>query len=127
MRKSLACLVMLAAVPAFGHHGYGDYDRDTAFALEGIVQQVSWGNPHVLITLQTGTKGVYVVEWAPVYRLSKEGITAAPVRQGDHLIVTGSVNRNPEKHILTLVREISRPVDGWRWSDPRYTSSKSAP
>jgi hypothetical protein len=40
------------------------------------------------------------------------------VRAGDHLIITGSVNKNPEKKILTLLTEISRPADGWRWENP---------
>jgi len=120
MPKGLPWMTLLVAVSAFGHHGYGEYDRDTQVALEGTVQHVLWGNPHVLITLQTETQGEYTVEWGSVYQLSRTGITAVPVKEGDRLIVTGSVNRNPEKHILTLLREISRPSDGWRWVDPRY-------
>ena len=125
MRKGLPVFVMLSAVSAFGHHSYGDYNRDTPVALEGTVQRVSWGNPHVVITLQTETKGEYSVEWGSVFQLLRFGIKAVPVKPGDHVIVTGSVNRDPEKHILTLVREMSRPSDGWRWSDPRYTPAQN--
>ena len=124
MRRGLVWLTMLAAVPAFGHHSYGDYNRDVQVALEGTVERVLWGNPHVVITLQTENQGEYSIEWNSVYQLLRTGIKAAPVKPGDHVIVTGSVNRNPEKHILTLVREISRPADGWRWADPRYPSGK---
>jgi uncharacterized protein DUF6152 len=120
MRKSLPLFVMLTAVSALGHHSYGDYNRDAPVALEGTVQDVLWGNPHVVITLQTENTGAYSVEWGSVFQLSRLGVKATPFKPGDHIIVTGSVNRNPEKHILTLVREISRPADGWRWADPRY-------
>ena len=70
-------------------------------------------------------RAVYSVEWWAVFQLSRLGITAAPVKEGDHLIVTGSINRNPEKRILTLVREISRPTDGWHWANPDRTNPSS--
>jgi len=124
MRKGLLLLAMLSAVSAFGHHGYGQYNRETAVSLEGTVQHVLWGNPHVVITLQTENKGEYSVEWGSVYQLVRSGIKAIPVRDGDHLIVTGSLNKDPEKHILTLLREIRRPADGWRWVDARYAAAK---
>jgi hypothetical protein len=122
MRKQLF-VAMLTAVCAAGHHGYGEYDRDVTVALEGTVQHVLWGNPHVLLTLETD-KGEYTVEWGSVWQLSRQGINAVPVKQGDRVIVTGSINRNAEKHILTLVRGISRPADGWRWADARYPTAK---
>jgi hypothetical protein len=123
MKKGLL-LAALTAVSALGHHSYGDYNPDAQVALEGTVERVVWGNPHVLITLQTENGGEYSIEWGAVFQLARTGVYAAPVKQGDHVIVTGSINRNPEKHILTLVREISRPSDGWRWVDPRYTTAK---
>ena len=123
MRKKLL-LVTLSAAFAMGHHGYSEYDRESAVALEGTVEHVLWGNPHVVLTIQIENKGEYSVEWGSVWQLARWGITAPPVKQGDRVIVTGSINRNPERHILTLVREISRPADGWRWTDARYLASK---
>jgi hypothetical protein len=124
MRKGLLTLAMATAISALGHHSYGDYNRDAPVALEGTIKQVSWGNPHVVLTLETENGGEYSIEWGAVFQLSRTGIYTAPVKPGDHVIVTGAINRNPEKHILTLVREISRPADGWRWVDPRYTTVK---
>ncbi|MBZ5577900.1 MAG: hypothetical protein LAP40_15165 [Acidobacteriia bacterium] len=123
MRKGLLLVALLTAGLASGHHNYAAYDRDTLVSLEGTVQQILWGNPHVVITLRTENKGEYTVEWGSVFQLSRAGIKAAPVKQGDHLIVTGSVNKDPEKHILTLVRSMSRPADGWHWADPRYPTT----
>jgi len=117
-RVCLLSLLMLAlpAVSAVAHHSYAEYDRDKTVTLEGSVKSVSWVNPHVLITLQTENQGDYVVEWGSLSQLTRQGLRLAAVKSGDHLAVSGSINRNPEKHILTLVREIRRPADGWRWA-----------
>jgi hypothetical protein len=124
MKKRFLSLALATAVSALAHHGYSEYDRDARVSLEGTVKNVVWGNPHVLITLQTENQGEYTVEWGSVLQLTGWGIKANPIKQGDHVIVTGSVNKNPEKHILTLVFEMSRPADGWRWADPRKTNVK---
>ena len=109
-------MLVLPVISALAHHSYAEYDRDKAVTLEGAVKNVSWVNPHVLITLQTENQGDYMVEWGSLSQLTRQGLKPAVVKSGDHLAVTGSINRNPEKHILTLVREIHRPADGWRWA-----------
>ena len=115
---------LLAVGSAIAHHGYGEYDRSQLVALEGTLMRVQWANPHVLLMLQTD-RGEYTVEWGSVVQLVRQGIKPVPVRAGDHLIITGSVNKNPEKKILTLLTEISRPADGWRWENPARPNSTS--
>ena len=110
-------MVVFPAISAIAHHSYGEYDRDKVVTLEGSVKVVSWANPHVLITLQTDSQGDYTVEWNALAQLYRQGIKPGIVKSGDHLAITGSINRNPEKRILALVREIRRPADGWRWSN----------
>jgi hypothetical protein len=105
-----------------GHHGYAEYDRNAPVTLEGNLKYVLWANPHVVLTLETQTRGEYSVEWGAVFQLSRFGINSVPVKAGDHLIVTGSINRNPEKRILTLIQEIRRPADGWHWENPNRTN-----
>jgi hypothetical protein len=117
MKRRLLLLPMLMGAAAFAHHSYGEYNRDQLVTLEGTVASVLWGNPHVVISLKTEDRGDYSIEWRAISQLSRDGLTSNPIRQGDHLIVKGAVNRNPEKHILTLVKEIRRPSDGWNWHD----------
>ena len=117
--------LLLTASSVIAHHSYGDYDRNAPVTLEGIVKRVQWGNPHVVLTLESQTKGEYSIEWAAVFQLARQGIDTAPVKVGDHLIITGSINRNPEKRILTLLQEIRRPEDGWHWVSPNRTSQTS--
>ena len=127
MKTLITGIAVLAyAAGLWAHHGYAEYDRNAPVALEGTVKHVLWANPHVVLKLQTQTKGEYSVEWSALYQLSRQGINAVPVKEGDRLIVTGSINRNPEKQILTLVQEISRPADGWHWVNPNRTPVSSA-
>jgi hypothetical protein len=114
--------LLLSAGSMIGHHGYAEYDRNAPVTLEGTLKHVLWANPHVVLTLETQTRGEYSVEWGAVFQLSRFGINSVPVKAGDHLIVTGSINRNPEKRILTLIQEIRRPADGWHWENPNRTN-----
>jgi hypothetical protein len=120
-----ALAVLLTAGLAIGHHSYGDYDRNSPVALEGAVKQVLWANPHVVLTLDSESKGEYRVEWLALTQLARQGLDTSPMRPGDRVVITGSVNRNPERRILTLVREIRRQSDGWRWIDARYINAAS--
>lgn len=112
-------VLLLTATSMLAHHGYAEYDRNAPVTLEGIVKHVEWGNPHVILTLETPDRGEYSVEWSAVFQLFRQGIKTVPVKEGDRLIISGSINRNPEKHIITLLREISRPADGWSWVRPQ--------
>jgi hypothetical protein len=107
---------VLTAGSVIAHHGYAEYDRDAAVALEGTVKKVVWANPHVLFTLETQNKGEYTVEWMALSQLSVRSINAFTLKAGDRLVITGSINKNPDKRILSLVREINRPADGWHWT-----------
>ena len=117
---------LLTAGSVIAHHGYAEYDRNAPpVTLEGTLKRVLWANPHVLLTLETQNKGEYSVEWMALSQLSMRGIKAFTLKAGDHLVITGSINRNPEKRILTLLAEISRPSDGWRWTNPNQANTSS--
>ena len=114
-RLLLLALFMLAlpVLSAVAHHSYAEYDRDKSVVMEGAVKNVLWVNPHVLITLETEDHGEYSVEWKSLSQLSRQGMKPPfVIKSGDRLVVTGSVNRNPEKRIVSLVRQILRPADG---------------
>jgi hypothetical protein len=116
----LSLLVLFVSVTsAVAHHGYGEYERDKLVTMQGVVTKVLWANPHVVITLATENQGEYSVEWLSLLQLSRGGINVYTIKSGDHLSITGCVNRNPDKRILTLVRQILRPADDWKWNSLR--------
>jgi hypothetical protein len=113
--SSALLLVLGVGIAAAAHHGYADYDRESVVSVEGEIARVEWANPHVVLTLQTET-GDYRVEWMAFSRLSREGVRPGELKAGDRIVATGSVNRDPDKRILTLLRTLDRPADGWHWS-----------
>jgi hypothetical protein len=119
--KNTIWLSIALLVPGAGsllaHHSYAEYDRNAPVTLEGTVRNVQWANPHITLQFETEEKGVYSIELSAPSVMIRSGIEQSTfVKTGDRLLITGSVNRNPEKKILTIVREIHRPSDGWEWT-----------
>lgn len=121
----MSLMITMLTTGSMAHHGYADYDRNAAVTLEGTVTRVLWANPHVVLTIETRNGIDYAVEWAAVTQLTSSGFPTAPVKAGDALVITGSINRNPKKRILTLLREIRRPADGWRWTSAAVSSGRA--
>jgi hypothetical protein len=105
----------LAVGPASAHHGYAQYDRCKSVMLEGEVTSVLWANPHIVIDLKTKDVGDYRVEWFSLTNLEQAAI-GAKLNAGEHVVVTGSVMRDPALKVMSLVSEIRRPSDGWGWT-----------
>ena len=131
MLKRTIALTLLGAFsvgtrPAAAHHGYSQYDRCKSVVLEGTVESVAWENPHVLVMLKASDAVVYRVEWQALWQLANTGIDHQAVEPGDRLVVTGSMNRNPDVKIMTLVTEVRRSSDAWSWRDTRPRPSNCA-
>ena len=108
---SMAAL-LLSVGSMIAHHGYAEYDRNALVSLEGTVKQVVWANPHVVLKLETQTKGEYSVEWGAVFQLARTGITAVPVKEGDRLIVGRRLEAVGRGHIAIYSKNqgISQPL-----------------
>lgn len=120
---ALTATILSPAATAVAHHSYGQYDRCKKVALEGTVESVGWQNPHVLLMLATDT-GVYRVEWQTLTQLQQAGVEQTTLSAGDRVVVTGSINRDPETKIVTLLTEVRRPEDGWSWRNSRPPSAQ---
>ncbi len=51
-RLLLAGTALLAARPAFAHHGWSSFDQKRPIYLEGRIARVSWRNPHAELDLE---------------------------------------------------------------------------
>jgi uncharacterized protein DUF6152 len=107
--------IWIGAVGLSAHHGYAEYDREHAVSVEGDIAQIVYVNPHVLMTIQT-SDAEYAVEWGNLLQLSRWHVAKGTLKAGDHVILTGRAVRDRSIHKLSLVTEIQRPADGWRWS-----------
>ena len=96
------------------HHGYAGYQQDVVVVLEGTIQEMRFSDPHTLLQI-AAVDGSYTVEWRAATQLASMGIDERTFRPGQYLVLTGSPSINPRAKRLSLVREIIRPDDGWRW------------
>jgi hypothetical protein len=111
--------LLLTCTGLWAHHSYGMfYATDHRVTLKGRVSQVSFANPHVMLTIETAKSGTWQAEWTNVDSLARQGIRQETVQTGDFLEIEGSPARNPESRVVSALSEIRRPADGWRWVRP---------
>ena len=106
----------LAGGSAHAHHSYGDVFRDQTVSIEGAIDELVYANPHVMLKVKTKDSQLYTAEWGNTRTLAEAGVTSTTLKVGDHIVVTGSPMRDPTARKVTLLKEIHRPSDGWRWA-----------
>jgi hypothetical protein len=111
---------------AQAHHSYAQFDRCRSVSIEGVIDELLWANPHVVVTIKQADSSSYRVEWWDLQRLVREGIATESLNVGDRVVVTGSAHRDPELHVMTLITEIRRPTDNWAWVRPSPVSRPAA-
>ena len=131
MTKSLAFLVLaaalVAAAPLSAHHGRGaTFDMKNRVTLKGVVSQVKWQNPHVLIFIDVKDDAGKVVTWgfenSNVHTLATQGYNRNTLKLGQEVtaIVNPAANGEPIGIIVKVIladgkeimsRERGNPVD----------------
>lgn len=112
---AISLSVGLGAVPALAHHSYAGFDRKTKVTVEGDIISLNWSNPHVTFTVMAADGRPMRIEWRTVRQLRKAGVGPDVLKAGDHLVIVGSPHKDPKKRIVTLLKEVRRPADGWAW------------
>jgi hypothetical protein len=106
---------VLTGGAAYAHHSYGAYYEDQTVTLEATIEAIRFANPHVILTLKTDASEIYTAEWQNLIQLRHGKVGPNTLKAGDRIIVIASPPRDPSSHTITLLREIIRPADGWRW------------
>ena len=132
MRSAALCVIgiLVAGITSLqAHHGYsGFFDpKDRTVSVEGDLETIKYGNPHVVMTVRTADAMIYTVTWQSAYWVERQaGVTRSTFHPGDHLIIIGAPSRDEASHDITRVREIQRPRDGWVWRDRGEFAAPSA-
>ncbi|GAG92056.1 unnamed protein product, partial [marine sediment metagenome] len=70
-------VIIMIALPVWGHHSDSGMDRNTVVTLEGRVVEFRWRNPHVYITIDTtdehGNEVVWKLEAGAISVMSRMG------------------------------------------------------
>ena len=122
MHKRLGRWIVAALIsasvspPVSAHHSYmyTAFDQCQSTSIEGEIERVSWKAPHVWFTVRTGDSTVYEVEWVGLGNLINQGIEAADLPVGDHVVVTGS--KHPSSNVISLLTEVRVIEDEFHWS-----------
>jgi Family of unknown function (DUF6152) len=123
---SFAAGIAISALPAQAHHSIaGYYDTNQEKAIEGIVKQFQFINPHPFVTIETknadGSTQLWRLELDNRRELIEVGMTAETLKQGDRVVVSGSPGKEQAQSLY--IRRLDRPSDGFRYeqigSSPR--------
>jgi hypothetical protein len=101
--KKLLIAALCFLLPAAAHHSMAGFDRTQSLALEGVVTEFAWQNPHAWIELAV-TKDGKTVNWnfemtAPAY-LVRAGWKKTSVKKGDKVTVVGNPLKTGEPGAL---------------------------
>lgn len=121
MRPLAVLLLWLAAHGAAAHHSYADYDRAERFELRGVLTGIHWANPHIVFTVTDGENDMRI-EWITLTGAQLTGVQRERFAVGDAVSVIGSRNRNADVRIMTVIKELALPAQGWRWVSPSETN-----
>lgn len=118
---------VVVAAPVFAHHGRGaTFDMKKRLPLKGVVSQVKWQNPHVLIFIDVKDDTGKVVTWgfenSNVHTLATQGYNRNTLKLGQEVtaIVNPAANGEPIGIIVKVIladgkeimsRERGNPVD----------------
>ncbi len=86
--------LILAALPAMGHHSFAaEYDDQKPLKVTGVVTKVEWQNPHIWFYVDVKDESGKVTNWAfsggAPGQLMRRGITRDKIQPGMVVIVEG--------------------------------------
>jgi len=97
---SITCLGLLfLVVPILAHHSFrAEFDETRPVTFSGIVNKVSWKNPHVMLNMDVKDDSGQVANWemelASPNGLLREGWRVDSLRPGDHVVVSGYASKD---------------------------------
>jgi hypothetical protein len=106
---------------AHAHHSFGAvYDGKKTIKIEGELKQFSFRNPHSFVNMEapdeSGVMQRWALEWSAAGALGGQGVNAATLKVGDHIIVTGHPSRVASEYRMQL-QTLKRPSDGFTWGN----------
>jgi len=95
--------VLPAAAPLLAHHSFAaEYDAKKPFEMKGTITKVDWMNPHVYFYLDVKDESGKIANWAfemgPPRLLERGGWKKNTMKEGDEVIVSGTLAKDGGKH-----------------------------
>ena len=127
----MLCLVfaLLAfALPGGAHHSIaGIYDSSQPVTIDAVVVEFQFVSPHPILLVEGAEKGGRPREWRLEmdnrFELTGVGFTAATLKKGDRVVVTGSAAR--DRSAALYIRRLDRAADGF-WYEQVGSSPRTS-
>ena len=108
----LVAIVLACALPATAHHNYRlNFDDSKEIALDGVVTEISWANPHITIYLDVPTDSGDVISWviptAAPNVARRNGLTDAVLEAGDQIYIVGWPARDESLQMRARMVKVS--------------------
>ncbi|MEJ8756899.1 DUF6152 family protein [Pontibacter sp. H259] len=103
-------IILLFPVATLLHHGWANYDQTKTLDYTGVVQEMTYENPHGMLKLKHNKK-TWTVILAPPSRMTSRGLTEDMIKVSDSVRVIGY----PHKEIKNEMRAERIYVDGQKF------------
>ena len=112
-------LVLVWGIAAAAHHAVeGTFQLDQTRTLQGTLTMLTIRNPHSFLSIDakdaSGKITSWSAEWIGAAQLKDEGITETTFKVGGEVTLVGAAARDTTARKI-LLRELTRPSDGFRW------------
>jgi hypothetical protein len=112
-------VALIWSVAAGAHHSVeGTFLLDQTITLHGTITMLTIRNPHSFVSIDakdaSGRITSWSAEWVGAAQLKDEGITESTFKAGDEVTLVGAMARDTTTRRV-LLRELTRPSDGFRW------------
>jgi len=99
---AVALAILCAGAPALAHHSFAMFDFSRTVTLKGVVKELQWTNPHVILWVETTpgagqTPEVWSAELTSPGNLTRNGWTKRTLKPGDKVQVDVSPLRDGGK------------------------------
>jgi hypothetical protein len=117
MKGLILAILALAGATLAAHHSRGaTYDMKKQVTIKGVVSEVAWRNPHVVIYLDVKEQDGTVVNWAfensSVSTLARQGYNRNTLKVGQEItaIVNPSAQGAPRGIVVKVVLADGREI-----------------
>ena len=102
LRSGFVAAAMLAAIPAYAHHGWSGQEEQFTSLTGTVVEGVSMAGPHATMKIKVGND-VWDLTLAPPARTERSGLKTGLIPVGATVMVRGNRNLDHARHEMKTV------------------------